>query len=507
MAAFPSHPDDITPEWLTGRLHEAGVLQRGNVTGFRWEPIGTGQVGDSARISLSYDQAGGGPATVAGKFPAANPTSRGTAAMMGLYTKEVRFYRDLAQQLDVRVPATYAAEVNDDGSSFVLLFEDLAPEKGGNQLDSCSFDEACHAIRQAAALHAPSWKNAAILSLDWLQPQEAVTSQIRALYPQAQAIFAERYADALEPEFMAVCSDLAANDAWLSRNHPKVSLVHGDFRLDNMLFGIGRGAEPIAILDWQTLSLGHPMTDIGYFMGCGIGNELRQRYEAELLLDEARVGSTLVMYGSARIPSPETAQAKVDAAANGTEYEQLVAKRLAEKAMYYDQAYKLARLASEKAIIEDGLRQFVVCSGGGPSIMEAANRGASDAGAESIGLNIVLPHEQAPNSYVTPYLSLNFHYFALRKMHFLLRARAVAVFPGGFGTFDEFFELLTLIQTGKMKPIPILLFGKDFWQRVVNFEAIAEEGTIAKKDLELFKWCEDYEDAWNHIAEFYELTR
>ena len=283
MAAFPSHPDDITPEWLTGRLHEAVVLQRGNVTGFRWEPIGTGQVGDSARISLSYDQAGGGPATVAGKFPAANPTSRGTAAMMGLYTKEVRFYRDLAQQLDVRVPATYAAEVNDDGSSFVLLFEDLAPEKGGNQLDSCSFDEACHAIRQAAALHAPSWKNAAILSLDWLQPQEAVTSQIRALYPQAQAIFAERYADALEPEFMAVCSDLAANDAWLSRNHPKVSLVHGDFRLDNMLFGIGRGAEPIAILDWQTLSLGHPMTDIGYFMGCGIGNELRQRYEAELL--------------------------------------------------------------------------------------------------------------------------------------------------------------------------------------------------------------------------------
>lgn len=283
MAAFPSHPDDITPEWLTDRLHKAGLLQRGNVIGFRWEPIGTGQVGDSARISLNYDQAGAGPATVAGKFPAANPTSRGTAAMMGLYTKEVRFYRDLAQQLDVRVPATYAAEVNDDGSSFVLLFEDLEPEKGGNQLDSCSFDEACHAIRQAAALHAPSWKNAAILSLDWLQPQEAVTSQIRALYPQAQAVFAERYADALEPEFMAVCSDLAASDTWLLRNHPKVSLVHGDFRLDNMLFGIGSGAEPIAILDWQTLSLGHPMTDIGYFMGCGIGNKLRQRYEAELL--------------------------------------------------------------------------------------------------------------------------------------------------------------------------------------------------------------------------------
>ena len=139
--------------------------------------------------------------------------------------------------------------------------------------------------------------------------------------------------------------------------------------------------------------------------------------------------------------------------------------------------------------------------------MDAANRGASEAGAESIGLIIILPHEQAPNSYVTPYLSLNFHYFALRKMHFLLRARAVAVFPGGFGTFDEFFELLTLIQTGKMKPIPILLFGKDFWTRVVDFEAIAKEGTISKKDLDLFHWCETCDEAWAHIAAFYELDR
>ncbi|WP_231638842.1 LOG family protein [Aurantiacibacter marinus] len=225
----------------------------------------------------------------------------------------------------------------------------------------------------------------------------------------------------------------------------------------------------------------------------------------EMLLDEAGVGSTLVMYGSARIPSPETADAKVEAAKNGSEYDQLVASNLAAKAKYYTEAYKLAKLSGEKAIIEDGKRQFVVCSGGGPSIMEAANKGASDAGAESIGLNIILPHEQAPNTYVTPYLSLNFHYFALRKMHFLMRARAVAVFPGGFGTFDEFFELLTLIQTGKMKPIPILLFGKDFWTRVVNFEAIAEEGTISKKDLDLITWCETAEDAWSAIADFYDL--
>ena len=227
----------------------------------------------------------------------------------------------------------------------------------------------------------------------------------------------------------------------------------------------------------------------------------------EMLLDEAGVGSTLVMYGSARIPSPETADALVEAAKEGSEYEQTVAANLAAKAKYYTEAHKLAKLVSEKSIVEDGKRQFVVCSGGGPSIMEAANRGASDAGAESVGLNIILPHEQAPNRYVTPYLSLNFHYFALRKMHFLLRARAVAVFPGGFGTFDEFFELLTLIQTGKMKPIPILLFGRDFWTRVVNFEAIAEEGTISKKDLDLITWCETADEGWAAIADFYELAR
>ncbi|ANU08788.1 TIGR00730 family Rossman fold protein [Paraurantiacibacter namhicola] len=226
----------------------------------------------------------------------------------------------------------------------------------------------------------------------------------------------------------------------------------------------------------------------------------------EMLLDEARVGSTLVMYGSARIPSPEAADEVLAKAEKLPEDEARIARSLAAKAKYYGEAQKLARMVSEKAIVENGKRQFVVCSGGGPSIMEAANRGASDAGAESIGLNIVLPHEQAPNSYVTPYLALNFHYFALRKMHFLLRARAVAVFPGGFGTFDELFELLTLIQTGKMKPIPIMLFGKDFWSRVVDFDAIAEEGTISRKDLDLFHWCETADEAWEHIRDFYDLT-
>src|SRR5438309_10739998 len=181
----------------------------------------------------------------------------------------------------------------------------------------------------------------------------------------------------------------------------------------------------------------------------------------ELLLNEANIGSTFVFYGSARIPSPDMANALVAAATNPEQ--ERIAERLKAKAPYYDVARKLAKLASQCACDEEGKKHFVVCSGGGPSIMEAANRGAQEVGRESIGLNIVLPHEQMPNRYVTPDLSFQFHYFALRKVHFLLRARAVAVFPGGYGTFDEMFELLTLVQTGKVRPLPILLSGRDYW--------------------------------------------
>ena len=223
----------------------------------------------------------------------------------------------------------------------------------------------------------------------------------------------------------------------------------------------------------------------------------------EMLLEEAGVGSTLVVYGSARIPSPEHVEA-VRATATTPERKAVV-ERLIANSKYYEEARKLGRIASSCAVVENGMRQFVVCSGGGPSIMEAANRGAADVGAESIGLNIVLPHEQAPNDFVTPDLSFQFHYFALRKLHFLLRARAVAVFPGGFGTLDELFELLTLIQTGKMKPIPVLLFGRDHWNRIINFEALADEGVINHNDIELFDWVETAEEAWAKIVRFYEL--
>lgn len=221
----------------------------------------------------------------------------------------------------------------------------------------------------------------------------------------------------------------------------------------------------------------------------------------QLVFEEAGIASTFVMYGSARIPSPDKAQAVLDRAK--TPEERKIAERLAAKAKYYDVARELARIAARYPVDPDGKRQFVVTSGGGPSIMEAANRGARDEGADTIGLNIMLPHEQAPNEYVTPALSLQFHYFALRKMHFLLHARALAAFPGGFGTFDELFELLTLIQTGKIKPIPVLLYGREFWDRVVNFEALVEEGVISAADLNLFHYCETAEEGWAFVEQFY----
>lgn len=275
MSAFPARPDDITADWwgtVLGRVPER----------WRWEAIGTGQVGDSVRFTLDFGD-GAGPVTLAGKFAAADPTSRGTAAMLGLYAKEVRFYRDLAPALPVRTPETLFAAMAEDGASFCLIFEDLGPARGGNQIAGCSLADARAAVKQAAALHAPSWHDPAILGLDWLQPSPAAAAQVKALYPRAQAIFRERYTGLLEPEYMDLCEALAEITAVTDRKSEKVSLVHGDFRLDNLLFDIKGGTEEIAVLDWQTLTLGHGLTDIGYFLGCGIGDDLRRAHEGELL--------------------------------------------------------------------------------------------------------------------------------------------------------------------------------------------------------------------------------
>ncbi len=201
----------------------------------------------------------------------------------------------------------------------------------------------------------------------------------------------------------------------------------------------------------------------------------------EMIMTEREITSTIVMFGGARIPEPSqkhTARTKT----------------LAGLSQYYDEAREFARLMTLKSK-ETGGRENVIVTGGGPGVMEAGNRGAQDAEGCSIGLNIVLPHEQAPNLYVTPDLSFNFHYFAIRKMHFLMRARAITIFPGGFGTMDELFESLTLIQTGRMERVPFLLFGRAFWEKVINWEALADAGTISDEDLDLFRFVDTAKEA------------
>ncbi len=213
----------------------------------------------------------------------------------------------------------------------------------------------------------------------------------------------------------------------------------------------------------------------------------------ELVMSERGVESTVVLFGGARIPAPsQKASARTET--------------LAGLSRFYDEARCFARLVTERSLKSYG-RENVIVTGGGPGVMEAGNRGAADAGGASIGLNIVLPHEQSPNEFVTPELCFNFHYFGIRKMHFLIRAKAVAVFPGGFGTMDELFECLTLIQTGRMARVPVLLFGREFWDRIVDFGALAEAGTIAEADLDLFRFVETAEEAleamdhWAHAGE------
>ncbi|EEX12747.1 conserved hypothetical protein [Citreicella sp. SE45] len=208
----------------------------------------------------------------------------------------------------------------------------------------------------------------------------------------------------------------------------------------------------------------------------------------QLILDERNIDSTVVLFGGARIPSPE-------------ERHTARTKTLAELTHFYEEARLFARRMTEKSIAS-GNREFVITTGGGPGVMEAGNRGAEEAGGVSIGLNIVLPHEQAPNTYVTPELCFNFHYFAIRKMHFLMRARAICVFPGGFGTLDEMFEALTLIQTGRMERVPFLLFGRAFWEKIINWEALEDAGTISPEDLDLFRFVESAEEAAAVIEEW-----
>ncbi len=254
------------------------------------------------------------------------------------------------------------------------------------------------------------------------------------------------------------------------------------------------------------------------------------RFQLEMLKPdlgqhEQGIESTVVVFGSARFPAPEQASAALKAAESNLAHINIaegngpdsapdlqaardalvVARRHMRNAHYYDQARLFARLVAGHSNPRPVSEQLFICTGGGPGIMEAANRGAQEMGAPTVGLNIVLPHEQSGNPYVSPSLNFKFHYFALRKMHFMMRAKALVAFPGGFGTLDELFEVITLVQTGKSRPVPIILFGSDYWKRLVNFDVLIEEGAISPDDLKLFQYVDDPQVAWDAIKTFYKL--
>jgi hypothetical protein len=222
----------------------------------------------------------------------------------------------------------------------------------------------------------------------------------------------------------------------------------------------------------------------------------------ELVQNEQGVESTIVIFGSARIPAPDVAaQRLAEAEAAGDARAQARARNGVEMSRYYDEARRFAAIATSRSR-EHATPLFVV-TGGGPGIMEAGNRGAFEVGGKSIGLNIVLPHEQAPNPYITPELCFQFHYFALRKMHFVMRSIALVCFPGGFGTLDELFETLTLVQNGKSRRRPILLFGRAFWEKLIDFQHLVETGMISAHELQLFRYVESAEEAWEVLAAHY----
>ena len=235
------------------------------------------------------------------------------------------------------------------------------------------------------------------------------------------------------------------------------------------------------------------------------------RFQLEMLkpdLEQQAQGieNTIVVFGSARFPAPEQAQQALQLARDSGDAQALaVAQRQERNAVFYEQARIFGQLVAtySKPLLPQ--QQLFICTGGGPGIMEAANRGAQEMGVPTIGLNIALPHEQGSNPYVTPSLSFKFHYFALRKMHFMMRAKALVAFPGGFGTLDELFEVITLVQTRKAKPVPIILFGSSYWKRLLNLDVLIEEGAISPDDLKLIEYVDEPQAAWDAIKTFYKL--
>lgn len=272
---------------------------------------------------------------------------------------------------------------------------------------------------------------------------------------------------------------------------------------------------------WEELQAhsdnGNPLTPDAYRLAFAdpeflLRRETRSiRFQLEMLkpeveMDKYGIDHTVVVFGSARLRSEEdSATVLAEAQASGDEQAIAKAKTLVRNAKYYEAARAFGKLVANENKGLPREAHMYICTGGGPGIMEAANRGAHEAGEPNVGLNISLPFEQSGNQYLTPHLSFKFHYFALRKMHFTIRAKAIVIFPGGFGTMDELFEALTLIQTHKAKPVPVVLYDRSYWERLFNLNVLVEEGTISAKDLDLITYVETPAEAWKAIQSFYNI--
>lgn len=288
MAALVPDPALVDAAWLTEVLHEAGVAPQARVTSFERTVVGTGQMGRNVRFALEWDGDGtDAPTSVVGKFPSDDPKSRATGTAQGAYEKEVRFYRELAATVDIRTPRCFFADVDAPTGDFVMLLEDLAPAVQGDQLAGCSVAQAALAMTEAARLHAPRWGDKSLGDSDFLNaPTEDSAGILQAIYQALFPGFAERYQSRLSADELGLIARLGPRlTRWVQDSETPLTLVHGDYRLDNMMFGTEAGGYPLAVVDWQTLTLGAGPGDVAYFLGAGLLPEERRKHEEALLRD------------------------------------------------------------------------------------------------------------------------------------------------------------------------------------------------------------------------------
>ena len=283
--AIAARPEDVTPEWLTSALRAAGEIGEARVTEITSKAVGNGLVGDSVRYALTYDrELSGAPQSLVGKFAAADAQSRASGANLGLYKREVSFYRDIAATVAIRTPRAFYVGMDEATQDFTLLFEDLGPARGGDQLAGCSLKDAEVAMRQAAALHGPRWGDQALRQLDYMNTADQIFPMIIAALPGVLTAYHERYDGLLEPDFMALVDALpAAMPSFTTERDSPLTVQHGDYRLDNIMFEIKGGAEPMGTLDWQTLACGPGLVDVSYFLCAGLPPDVRRTHERDLV--------------------------------------------------------------------------------------------------------------------------------------------------------------------------------------------------------------------------------